>query len=79
MDWISFTIGSLTAMFCHAIFSSKESDLDEHEEEHESNTGSTDGRSVTMSCQTCRKLKRHIEIEPYLFECTKCKRLVDLR
>lgn len=37
------------------------------------------GKRVTMSCQTCRKLKTHIEIEPYLFECVKCKRKVDLR
>ena len=36
-------------------------------------------RHVTMSCQTCRKLKRHKEIEPNLYQCVKCKRHVDLR
>jgi hypothetical protein len=36
-------------------------------------------RHVTLSCQTCRKLKRHREIESNLFQCVKCKRHVDIR
>jgi acetyl-CoA carboxylase beta subunit len=36
-------------------------------------------RHVTLSCQTCRKLKRHKEIEHNLFQCVKCKRHVDIR
>lgn len=36
-------------------------------------------RKVVLSCQTCRKLKNHIEIEPNLFQCVKCKRQVDIR
>jgi acetyl-CoA carboxylase beta subunit len=37
------------------------------------------GRKVVLSCQSCRKLKNHIEIEPNLFQCVKCKRQVDIR
>lgn len=37
------------------------------------------GRYVTLSCQTCRKLKRHKEIETDLYQCVTCKRQVDLR
>jgi acetyl-CoA carboxylase beta subunit len=36
-------------------------------------------RHVTLSCQTCRKLKRHKEIQPNLYQCVKCKRHVDIR
>jgi acetyl-CoA carboxylase beta subunit len=36
-------------------------------------------RHVTLSCQTCRKLKRHKEIEHNLFQCVRCKRHVDIR
>lgn len=36
-------------------------------------------RKVVLSCQTCRKLKNHVEIEPNLFQCVKCKRQVDIR
>ncbi|WP_342043334.1 hypothetical protein [Bacillus sp. OTU2372] len=37
------------------------------------------GRYVTLSCQTCRKLKKHREVETNLYQCIKCKRHVDLR
>lgn len=37
------------------------------------------GRLVPLACQTCHKLKKHREIERDLYQCTKCKRYVDLR
>jgi acetyl-CoA carboxylase beta subunit len=37
------------------------------------------GRTTIISCTTCRKQKRHREIETNLWECTKCKRQIDLR
>lgn len=82
MDLISFTTGLMSAVFAYALFTQKEEvieDLEgEHEEELVINDGST-GRHVTMSCQTCRKLKKHKEVEPNLYQCCKCKRHVDLR
>ena len=82
MDLISFGTGALITAFAFALFKSDE-------EEPEADINPTidspaikisDGKKrVVMSCQTCRKLKTHIEIEPYLFECVKCKRRVDLR
>lgn len=83
MDLVSFTTGLLSAVFAYSLFSQKENDeIEEVEEEVEDdlviNDGST-GRHVTMSCQTCRKLKKHKEVSPNLYQCCKCKRHVDLR
>ncbi|MEH7484833.1 hypothetical protein V7157_27945 [Neobacillus drentensis] len=36
-------------------------------------------RHVILSCQTCRKLKKHREIKQNLYQCIKCRRHVDLR
>lgn len=36
-------------------------------------------RTVVLSCQKCRKLNPHIEIEADLFECVSCKRQTDIR
>jgi hypothetical protein len=77
VEWISFTTGALTTLFAFAIFSQ---DKEEFKTEEEGLTvHTTSGRLVEMSCQTCRKLKRHREIETDLYECTKCKRRIDLR
>lgn len=83
MDLISFSTGLLSAVFAYALFSQKEEVIEDLEEELEQeelviNDGFT-GRHVTMSCQTCRKLKKHKEVEPNLYQCCKCKRHVDLR
>ena len=81
MDIISFGTGAILMAFVMGLFSSDE-EVDEEEKTHSDGLAihSSDGkRRVTMSCQTCRKLKIHVELEPYLFECVKCKRLVDLR
>lgn len=75
MEWVSFVSGAVIVGFAYALFSDEYID---EEIEEEGNTIYT-GRSVVMSCQTCRKLKRHREIEPSLYQCPKCKREVDLR
>lgn len=86
MEWISFISGSLMTAFAYALFTSDREE-DEELEEMELDQGEQDDlvvnghktRNVVMSCQTCRKLKKHKEIEPNLFQCFKCKRHVDLR
>jgi acetyl-CoA carboxylase beta subunit len=82
MSWGSFITGAITALFMYALFTSDriEEELEENdpvEDEIEINDFNT--RHVTMSCQTCRKLKRHKEVKPNLFQCVKCKRHVDIR
>jgi len=82
MDLLSFGVGSLITAFAMALFSKqddKEKILeDEYDDQQELKINQGTKRR-TLSCQTCRKLKTHIEIEPYLFECMKCKRRTDLR
>jgi acetyl-CoA carboxylase beta subunit len=65
----------------YALYSVGMDSEEEFEEVPESSVIVNDfsGRHVTLSCQSCRKLKRHKEVEPNLFQCTKCKRHVDLR
>lgn len=79
MDWISFSTGILSAAFAFALFSGSEEEDLEIDEQEDSNEENFSGRHVTLSCQTCRKLKRHIEVSHNLFQCVKCKRHVDLR
>lgn len=74
MEILSFLTGALSTAFAFALFTSEHGE----ETETEEMPGHT-GRTVIISCQTCRKLKRHREIEQNLFQCTKCKRNVDLR
>jgi acetyl-CoA carboxylase beta subunit len=81
MSWGSFITGAITALFMYALFTSDKEYVEEIEEvdgeEIEINDFHT--RHVTISCQTCRKLKRHKEVKPNLFQCVKCKRHTDLR
>lgn len=83
MNWVSFISGSVTILFFYALFSSSTEGENELELEstgrNELIVNSSTGRYVTLSCQTCRKLKRHQEIETNLYQCTKCKRHVDLK
>jgi acetyl-CoA carboxylase beta subunit len=82
MDWDGFVSGVVFSLFVYALFSSKEDDVDEEDvilEHDDVEIHDFQSRHVTLSCQTCRKLKRHKEVEPNLFQCVKCKRHVDLR
>lgn len=76
LDWFSFVTGALSVSFAYALF--KDHDMEDppvEDEDYEELTG----RHVTLSCQSCRKLKKHREIELNLYQCTTCKREVDLR
>lgn len=82
MNWIDFGSGFIAAALMFALFSDKGNrELVEgtNEDDEEIVNRGTFGRSVTMMCATCRKLKRHKEIEPNLFQCARCQRHVDLR
>ncbi|WP_456273652.1 hypothetical protein [Bacillus sp. AK031] len=81
MDWVSFGTGVMSTIFLFAIWpdkdESEEDDVVMQDDEMKINDFTV--RHVTLSCQTCRKLKRHKEIQPNLFQCVKCKRHVDIR
>ncbi|PGY11065.1 hypothetical protein [Bacillus sp. AFS031507] len=82
MNWVSFFSGITTVFITYALFSRVlEDEQEEIQVDKESGVVVNDlyGRYVTLSCQTCRKLKKHREVETNLFQCTKCKRHVDLR
>lgn len=83
MEWGSFITGGITVLFAYALFKSEpqEDDLEivDDSDQDEVEIHDFQSRHVMMSCQTCRKLKRHKEVEPNLFVCVKCKRHVDLR
>jgi acetyl-CoA carboxylase beta subunit len=79
MSWVSFITGGMTVIMAYAFFSAgseEEEELIAEESDLVISEGS--GRHVTLSCQTCRKLKRHREVRPNVFQCTKCKRHVDI-
>ncbi|MDX5476612.1 MAG: hypothetical protein LPK00_13840 [Bacillaceae bacterium] len=75
---ISFLTGVLITTFAFSLFKEKDFDFEEDVQQDLELNDAT-GRHVTLSCQSCRKLKRHKEIEPGLFECVKCKRRSDVR
>ncbi len=77
LDYVDFVSGAMTVAFAYAMFKGNDVELELVEEDED--TEDFTGRHVTISCQGCRKLKKHREIEPDLYQCTKCKRLVDLR
>lgn len=84
MNWVSFITGGMTVLFAIVLFKSgpeedMEDEITEDVSESDLVVNATNGRHVTLSCQTCRKLKRHKEIQTNIFQCTKCKRHVDLR
>jgi uncharacterized paraquat-inducible protein A len=82
MQWGSFITGGITILFAYLLFTTnKEDDGTEEvmteEDEIEINDFST--RHVKTYCQTCRKIKSHKEIQKDLYQCSRCKRQIDLR
>jgi hypothetical protein len=79
MSWVSFITGGLSVILAYAFFSAGD---DEEVEILEPGNGlvvnGVSKRFFQISCQTCRKLKNHREIEPNVYECTRCKRVTDL-
>ncbi|MEC1723934.1 hypothetical protein P9E34_04130 [Schinkia azotoformans] len=90
LDYKDFISGLICAAFAYAFFKDNPLwDPEQEEDELEEGTEILDytiedhdtkkGRIVHLACQTCRKLKKHREIERDLYQCTKCKRHVNLR
>jgi NAD-dependent SIR2 family protein deacetylase len=82
MNFVSYVTGAMTVLLVYAMFTSyveEEPELVGEETESSLAVNDFTGRYVTLSCQTCRKLKKHKEIEPDIYQCTKCKRYTDLR
>jgi acetyl-CoA carboxylase beta subunit len=82
MDWHDFILGAISSMFTFIIMTSDKEEVvpeNEPEENEELEVHDFKSRHVTLSCQSCRKLKKHKEVKPNLFQCVKCKRHVDLR
>jgi acetyl-CoA carboxylase beta subunit len=81
MDTFSFIVGGMTVLIGYVFISMGMEENDEEIETEETGLAinGVTGRHVMMSCQTCRKLKKHKEIEKDLYACTKCKRQTDLR
>jgi acetyl-CoA carboxylase beta subunit len=79
MELTSFIAGFLSAALTYAMFSDKKRLEPVEVMDDDSDYENTTGRRITMMCTSCRKQKQHIEIEKDLYQCTKCKRQVDLR
>ena len=79
MMWISYLSGVLSVALAYAIFSSHESDELELDEVDDGGITINEGSSriKVLPCQTCRKLNRHREVRPHVFECNKCGRILD--
>lgn len=80
MDWVAVGIGMIGTMLVFGLMNNEP--LEEIEDDYEEDKGITingSGRNVILSCQTCRKMKKHKEVERDLYQCVSCKRPVDLR
>jgi hypothetical protein len=84
VNWQDFIMGGMSVMLAYALFSSGQGEEEsglypEGTSVENVSVNDFSGRHVILSCQTCRKQKRHKEIEPNLYQCTKCRRHIDLR
>jgi hypothetical protein len=82
MNWTDFILGGMTVLLVGVFVSIGMEEREEPEEQPETSNNvivSDFSRKLhQLSCQTCRKIKNHREIEPRVFECTKCKRRTNL-
>lgn len=72
----NYILGIMTVVIAYAFYDASQ----EIELEEESNVVVNDfsRKLYQMSCQTCRKIKNHREVEAKVYECTRCKRRTDL-
>lgn len=79
MNWNDFFMGVVMTVFTYVVFTHKQEEEEIEEQGGDMEVHDFQSRHVTLSCQTCRKLKKHKEVEPGIFQCVKCKRHVDIR
>jgi hypothetical protein len=74
---VAYITGGLTALFMYALFSSKQEEFEVIEDSTELEdvpVGNFSNRIYELSCQTCRKLTNHKEVEFKVYSCCRCKR-----
>jgi hypothetical protein len=74
---ISYITGVMSVLLAYALFSSSTEEEDISEPEFVVN--GVPNRLREFSCQTCRKLKNHREVELGVWECVKCHRRIYTR
>jgi acetyl-CoA carboxylase beta subunit len=84
VELVTLITGGIASLFTYLLFSTtNEEDEILEEELNDANpdliVNDFSVRHVKTYCQTCRKVKSHKEVQKDLFQCTKCKRHVDLR
>jgi uncharacterized paraquat-inducible protein A len=83
MQWGSFITGGITILFTYLLFTTSKEEVEPEEdfteEDEEIIVNDFSARHVKTYCQTCRKIKSHKEIKKDLYQCSRCKRQIDLR
>jgi ribonuclease PH len=79
IHWRDFIIGAVSIMIAYGVFTYDPEEEIEEEAEQDANVVINGRKYYQMSCQTCRKIKNFREVEPRIFECTKCHRTVNLK
>lgn len=83
MNWTDFTMGAFSVIIVYVFFSigmESESPTEAVEVVEPAEDGEYQiSRHVKLYCQQCRKVKSHKEVEPRLFQCSRCKRQTDIR
>lgn len=69
-------ITSISILFSYLLFTSVKQEPIEETIDYSNEPLSPDFKIIT--CQKCRKLKEHREVLPRVWECTKCKRTINL-
>jgi acetyl-CoA carboxylase beta subunit len=79
MDMVSYLTGCLAGLVVIAIVKMSKNIIKKYKSRYVNEIYEFHKRYINMFCPKCRKLKKHKEVKPYLFQCVKCKRHTDLR
>jgi acetyl-CoA carboxylase beta subunit len=74
----NYILGILTVVIAYAFYDAGREEEVDTEEESNLVVNDFSRKLYQMSCQTCRKIKNHREVEAKVYECTRCKRRTDL-
>jgi uncharacterized paraquat-inducible protein A len=84
VELVSLITGGITSLFTYLLFTTNKVEEEVSEEELDDTdpdfvVNDFTNRHVKTYCQTCRKIKSHKEIQKDLYQCSRCKRQIDLR